>query len=174
MINSLSDLIAKLKESEPESFPKIIKQINIDSSEFEEYKYWCDDSYTRNCIERTETFELMLLCWNNKQTTPIHDHGGEKCWVYQIKGAVDELRYKENKNGELEVVEKMTLKEGSLSYMDDSMGYHALENNNDERALTLHIYMKPIDECEVFNTKEECFEAKELVYDTHEGELIEA
>lgn len=172
MINSLSDLIVKLKQSDPKDFPKIVKQINIDASEFENYKYWCKDSYTRNCIERTETFELILLCWDCQQTTPVHSHGGEKCWVYQIKGTVEELRYEESDNGQLEVVDKMLLSPGSLTYMDDSMGYHALENNNKERALTLHLYMKPIDECEVFNFEEKCFEAKELVYDTHEGELL--
>ena len=174
MINSLTDLITKLKKTDPKDFPKITKQINILASEFENYIYWCDESYTRNCIERTENFELMLLCWNNKQATPIHDHGGEKCWVYQISGTVDEVRYKENENGQLEVDHKMTLKPGALTYMDDNMGYHALENNKDSKALTLHLYMKPIDECEVFNTEEKCFESKELAYDTHEGELIEA
>lgn len=174
MINSLPELIEKLKQSDPSDFPKITKQINISASEFDDYVYWDKDSYTRNCIERTENFELMLLCWNSKQTTPIHDHGGEKCWVYQIKGSIDELRYDKNENDQLEVVNQMTLPPGKLTYMDDSMGYHALKNNKNERALTLHLYMKPIDECDVFNPKEECFEVKELVYDTHDGELIEA
>ena len=79
-----------------------------------------------------------------------------------------------NENGQLEVVNKMALSPGKLTYMDDSMGYHALENNNNEKALTLHLYMNPIDECDVFNVEEKCFEAKELVYDTHDDELIEA
>ncbi len=174
MINSLKDLITELKQTNPKDFPKIVSQIDIDASEFEKYNYWCDDSYTRNCIERTETFELMLLCWNNKQTTPIHDHGGEKCWVYQIKGTVDELRYKENENGKLEVTQRMFLKPGSLTYMDDSMGYHTLENNNDEKALTLHLYMNPIDKCDIFNEDTQSFENKKMAYDTHQGKLIEA
>lgn len=173
MINSLQELIEKLKNTKSEDFPKVIKNIDISASEFIDYIHWSDESYTRNCIERTDRFELMLLCWNEKQDTPIHDHGGEQCWVYQVKGDVDEVRYEENKEGDLEVTDKMTLTPGKLTYMDDSMGYHSLENNNNEKALTLHLYMKPIDECEVYNNKTNEFENKEMAYDTYLGEFVD-
>ena len=165
-INSLSEFIKKLDESEAKSFPKIIKSLAIPNSEFEKFATWKEDRYTRNCIVRTEAFELILLCWNIKQETPIHEHGGQKCWVYQIDGEVEEKRYQSDESEELEVTSRMKLTAGSITYMDDSMGYHTLTNLENKRAMTLHIYVKPIDSCEIFCDKAEAFITKDLEYDT--------
>lgn len=166
MITSLDDLINNLKKTNPKEYPKLIKQIDIPCSDFDKYVTWNKEAYTRNCIFRNENFELLLLCWGKNQTTPIHDHGGEQCWVYQIKGDIEEIRYDENNEGDLEATNKKTLTPGKITYMDDSLGFHALENNNDDKALTLHIYMNPIDECEVYDSVSESFESKELIYDS--------
>ncbi len=165
-INSLPEFITKLEENEINDYPKIIKSLSIPSAEFEKYATWNEDRYTRNCIVRTDTFELILLCWNKKQETPIHEHGGQKCWVYQVDGEVEEKRYQNDEAGELNITSRINLTAGSITYMDDSMGYHTLTNLENKRAMTLHIYMKPIDSCEVFCNKAETFITKELEYDT--------
>ena len=112
--------------------------------------------------------ELILLCWNKKQETPIHEHGGQKCWVYQVDGEVEEKRYQNDESGDLNVTLKINLTAGSVTYMDDEMGYHELINSENKRAMTLHIYVSPIDSCEVFCDKKEEFITKELEYDTFE------
>ena len=165
-INSLSEFIERLGEIEANSFPKIIKSLEIPKSEFEKYATWKKDRYTRNSIVRTEAFELILLCWNIKQETPIHEHGGQKCWVYQIDGEVEEKRYQSDESKELKVTSRMKLTAGTITYMDNSMGYHTLTNLDNKRAMTLHIYVKPIDSCEIFCDKAEAFITKELEYDT--------
>ncbi len=78
-IQTLSKFIETLDESEIASFPKIIKSLAIPKEEFYKYATWNQDKYTRNCIIRTPSYELILLCWENKQETPIHEHGGQKC-----------------------------------------------------------------------------------------------
>jgi cysteine dioxygenase len=68
----------------------------------------------------------------------------------------------------------MELSPGRLTYMEDSMGYHTLKNHSDERAMTLHLYISPIDTCKVFNdTTEDSFKLKELKYDSYKGVLDE-
>jgi len=67
-------------------------------------------------------------------------------------------------------VEKLTGRR--LTYMRDEMGYHMIKNNSEARAMTLHIYALPIDECEVFDEKKETFIDKEMQYDTVTGEKI--
>ena len=165
-IDSLTEFIKRLDESELESFPKIIKSLAIPFSEFEKYATWNNDRYTSNCIVRTDAFELILLCWNKKQGTPIHEHGGQKCWVYQVNGEVTECRYQKNEIGELSETSKKKLTAGNLTYMDNEMGYHTLKNLDNQRSMTLHIYVSPIDTCEVFCDEQEAFVTKELVYDS--------
>jgi len=165
-INSLTEFIEKLDGSEIESFPKLIKKLNIPYSEFEKHATWNKDRYTRNCIARTANYELILLCWNKVQETPIHEHGGQKCWVYQINGEVEEFRYQKDNSGVLIETSKTNLISGNITYMDDRMGYHALKNIRDQRCMTLHIYVLPIDSCEMFCEKQEDFIIKDLEYDS--------
>jgi len=165
-INSLTEFIEKLDGSEIKSFPKIIKSLDVPYSEFEKYATWNDARYTRNCIARTSKFEMILLCWNKGQKTPIHEHGGQKCWVYQVNGEVEEYRYQKGKTGKLLETSKTNLTSGNITYMDARMGYHALKNINEQRCMTLHIYVLPIDSCEVFCEKQENFIIKELEYDS--------
>ena len=168
-ITSLNVLIERLEESDPADFPSILKQMDIDPSDFDKFKTWKEDDYTRNCIVRSKNFELILLCWNQGNKTPIHSHDGQKCWVYQVEGIVDEVRYQKGENENLAVVHKQSLSPGSLTYMDDRMGYHTLENHSNGRASTLHLYMLPIEHCEYFCEEEGDFKEKKLTYDTQSG-----
>ena len=73
--------------------PKIIKNIDIDPVILEPHSTWVAHDYTRNCLARSMKYELILLCWDSNSKTPVHDHGGEDCWVYQILGSVEEIRF---------------------------------------------------------------------------------
>jgi cysteine dioxygenase len=166
-IDTLNELIEKLDKSNPENHGRIIKNMDIPIDEFEEYASWNKEGYTRNCINRTDNYELILLCWKKGDITPIHNHNGQKCWVYQVQGQVTEVRYEENNSNELIETNRMKLNPGKLTFMHDSMGYHKLKNDTEGRAMTLHIYVSPINSCEVFNPQKETFEFKELEYDTY-------
>lgn len=174
IIESLENLIHKLNTSETIDHSKIIKEINIPISDFEALASWDDNCYTRNCIHRSDQYELILLCWNKGSTTPIHGHDGQKCWVYQIEGQISEIRYEKFKSGDLFETNRMQMNPGKLSFMNNEMGYHQLKNGTDGRAMTLHAYVLPITSCEYFCDDEKDFKSKELEYDTvKENALVE-
>ena len=52
----------------------------------------------------------------------------------------------------------------------DKMGFHSIQNDSENRAMTFHIYASPIDSCKIYNNETECFESKEMPYD-HIAEL---
>ena len=89
-----------------------------------------------NCIVNTEKFELILLCWEQGQITPIHDHGGEECWVKVINGEFRETIYKVNKLGELNVIKTIISQVNEVTYMKDFMGFHSLENVSKKRSMS--------------------------------------
>ena len=173
-ITSIENLIECFDDAEPSEQLSVLKRTNISVSDFEKYASWINGEYSRNCIARRDSFEMILICWDEDAKTPIHDHGGQHCWVLQVSGTITEKRFEQN-DGSFTLEDEAVLNAGSLSYMNYKMGYHTLENNSKSRALTLHIYANPIDQCNVFNEEKSEFEIKEMVYDTmHKMELSTA
>jgi len=171
-IQHLSTLIQKLEDTEEEEHKKIISSMDIPKEEFLPYAFWKDEGYARNCIKRTKDYELLLLCWNPGDKTPVHGHDGQDCWVYLVDGEMEEIRYRADEEDNLTKTHVEKLTGHRLTYMRDEMGYHMIKNNSENRAITLHIYALPIDECEVFDENKETFVDKEMEYDTVTGEKI--
>jgi cysteine dioxygenase len=163
---SLNELITALSEGERKDYNQIIRSMKFQIGAFEDHCSWCEKSYTRNCIIANEKFEMILLCWEKGQVTPIHDHGGEECWVKVIDGELGETIYKEDKTDKLSKIKSTISKTGDVSYMIDFMGFHRLENLSNTRSISLHIYAKPIRNCNIFNEDSSKFIRKDLVYST--------
>lgn len=172
-ITSLDDLIEILDSSTKEEYKALGKRISIPISDFEPYIHYQSEDYTRNCIKRTDDYELLLLCWDVSQDTPIHCHNNQECWVHVLKGSFHEKRYHEDKDDELVVDQEIDLMRAGVSYMNDDMGYHSLHNVADGKSITLHLYMDPIDECNIYDEDKEEFELVELSYHSQYGEVLE-
>jgi len=165
-IQSVDALITALTEEDCRNYMNIVRSVNIPSAAFEPFCSWSPEKYTRNCIVENEKFELILLCWEQGQVTPIHDHGGEECWVKIIQGTFKETIYKMDDNGELTPIRTGNSAVGDISYMIDFMGFHRLENTDSQRSLSLHLYAKPIKNCQMFDEASKKLVRKELVYTT--------
>lgn len=163
---SLTELATILSQEERIKYAEIFGSTILPISAFKDCCSWSNDCYTRNCIVENEKFELILLCWEKGQITPIHDHGGEECWVKIIEGEFRETIYKVNESGELNVVKSTTSKAGDITYMVDFMGCHSLENLSETRSMSLHLYAKPIRHCNAFDEDSRKFCKKELAYST--------
>jgi len=172
-IESLGELIETLNDCDPEDYVKLAKNMSIPLSDFNAFAHWKEDGYCRNCIERTDTYELILICWNPEDETPMHGHANQRCWVHQVDGVLREVRYQMEADGTLTESNQMDLTPGRLTYMDDDMGYHALANHSEEKAMSLHLYISPIDSCEVYDSNAEEFSICELSYDSYKGVLTE-
>lgn len=170
-ITSVEELAEILDSPEPIQHAQIMKRIKISTRDLESYISWNKQDYTRNCLVRTQKYELILLCWDIGAQAPIHGHDGKECWMYQIQGTVQEVRF-EAEGETLKETNRMTLTPGKLTYMCDRMGYHTIGNISNERAITLHIYASPIDKCKVYNDQTECFELKEMSYHSMKGKEL--
>lgn len=171
-IHTVKELSEILKNVSPNEYPKVFRRIRIEENNLKSYATWKKQGYTRNCLVRTPFYELILLCWDVDAKTPIHGHGGRDCWVYQVEGTIEEIRFQED-NGNLIEKNRMVLAPGKLTYMHDRMGYHSLRNHSNRKAMTIHIYAKPIDFCKVYNDTKDCFELKEMSYHTYRGKEVE-
>jgi len=94
-----------------------------------------------NKIKLTEfsndKFELVLICWDEKSETLIHDHPDNGCVLYLMDGELEEELY----NKSLKLIKKSVYKPRNISYMDNSKGYHKIKCQ--KKAISLHIYSPP-------------------------------
>ena len=164
--HSLNELISALKNEQSTKYHDILHSMEIPKSAFEVFCSWSESTYTRNCIFENERFELILICWQSSHKTPIHDHGGEECWVKVIDGEFKETVYKSNEVSEVNILKTNLFKAGDISYMIDFMGCHQLKNLSSHRALSLHLYAKPIRNCNVYDEQSKEFVQKKMSYHT--------
>ena len=172
MIESIEELLGKLDEVSSEEYKELGALVNISPDKFAKYAHFSNIHYTRNCIKRTDKYELILLCWEPGQSTPIHCHNGEECWVYMIQGSMQEQHFIDD-NGQPILKDIHELKPLDKSFMCDDFGYHTLENNGSTRAMTLHLYIEPINECSIYEDNSGEFKMVDLSYYSMEGKVLE-
>ena len=151
--------------------PKMLRNIDIPKSIFDLHATSSEEGYTRNCLARTDDYELILICWSPGATTAVHNHSEQHCWMYQISGILKEQRYSKPQ-GQLNLTRASELKQGQFTYMHDRMGFHSLTNAGATRAMSLHIYVAPIDQCQIYNPEKGTLETKVMAYDTATKTLI--
>ena len=165
-IQSLDELVSSLSEGERTKYSNILTSTSLSMSDLEALGSWSDESYTRNCVFKNDDFELILLCWEKDQITPIHDHGGEECWVYFLNGEFKELIYKEDESGKFVQTKETYVDPGAVTYMVDFMGFHNLKNVSGKRSMTLHVYANPIKTCQILDEATSELSSKEMKFDT--------
>lgn len=169
---TLDQLLSRLQDCQGQDYVHLAEQLDLLPSQFTSYQFWNQDHYTRNCIVRNADYELILLCWDKNQKTPIHCHGGEECWVYMLDGTISESRYIENAERGLKETSCEEVSNSNLSYMTDDMGFHSLTNIGEGTAMSLHLYVKPITKCRVYDESKMMFIERKMSDYSFEGKLL--
>ena len=159
----------------------------IRHEDLERYQQWLPDRHTRNKIFRNEMIEVMLICWPVGAITPLHTHNGQLGWMTMIEGRLVVENYRKlacNKPENEMVVgldclagatqiemqqlnTELAVPGGPLNTVDKKQTIHRIINPADrnERAMSVHVYSKPIDSCVVFDVENQrCFR-RDLKYD---------
>lgn len=159
----------------------------IEPSGFEKYKHWEPDRHTRNLIFRNPLIEVMLICWNIGNRTPLHTHNGQLGWMEMIEGRLKVENFRHiacNKPENQEVVgfdclagatsielahmnDELVVPGGALNTVDKSHTIHRISNPAEwnERAVSMHIYSLPIDSCVTFDLEAQRCYRRDLKYD---------
>ena len=172
-ISSLGGLVSLLNSGHYQEAVSQSYDLVITETEIKPFITWNLERYTRNCIARNEDFELILLCWEKGQKTAIHCHNNQECWVKVISGDFEECFYEYDESMNIMNYTKTDqVSQNQVTIIDDKDTYHTLENISQGRSISLHLYMKPILECGVFDQKTNQLEIKSLTYDTFEGKIV--
>tara|TARA_B100000902_G_C26519098_1_gene532332 strand:- start:108 stop:479 length:372 start_codon:yes stop_codon:yes gene_type:complete len=119
-------------------------------------------------IYKNSDFEVLLICWSKGQMAPIHGHEGEKCWFKVISGELKIYNYKIESTSPLKLkeLEKINAPAG---YLDGPADIHSIKNNNEEPVITLHVYAKPYDICDIYDLNTNQIQRKKMNYYSIDG-----
>jgi cysteine dioxygenase len=159
----------------------------IRDDDLERYRNWQPDRHTRNKIFRNDMIEVMLICWPIGAVTPLHTHNGQLGWMTMIEGKLLVENYRKlecNRPENQQVVgidclagatkidmehlhNELAIPGGPINTVDKTQTIHRIQNLAEwnERAVSMHIYSRPIDSCVVFDMERQTCFRRELKYD---------
>ena len=159
----------------------------IRPGDLERFKQWLPDRHTRNKIFRNDMIEVMLICWPIGAITPLHTHNGQLGWMTMLEGKLLVENYRKvrcNTPENEQVVgmdciagatqiemehlnDEYAVPGGPLNTVDKTQTIHRIINKPEwnERAVSMHVYSRPIDSCVVSDVAaQRCFR-RDLKYD---------
>ncbi len=159
----------------------------IRADELERYIQWLPDRHTRNKIFRNEMIEVMLICWPVGAVTPLHTHNGQLGWMTILEGKLIVENYHKagcNRPENQQVVgmdclagateiqmehlaNELAIPGGPINTVDKTQTIHRIRNSAEwnQRAVSMHVYSRPIDSCVVFDLEKQICYRRDLKYD---------
>ena len=175
-ITSLKELTEKLLPLRAgyKDYLSVLQSCDFEKIDLTPFFFFRNECYTRNLVLRTDWFELILLCWERGQRTPIHNHAGSECLMLGIRGEVQEDRYdlKQLENTcELTKAETVSVKAFELCHVNDDRGVHEISNVYSGRSATLHLYTPSIPSCTLYDPVSKKTRIKQMSYYSVGGQL---
>jgi len=138
-----------------------LRENPVDIGSLAPYLYFCGQKYTRNLVQRTPLYELIAICWDIGQVSSIHNHRDQRCWMAIAHGKVQVQNFRlvhqdpAAQACELEATTRFIIDAERPAEVDPEEPIHLVANpaSFNSRAVTLHIYSKPFDTCEVYDLK---------------------
>lgn len=144
-----------------------------------QYCFFSKGNYTRNLIFKNSVFECMTVCWEIGQRSRIHNHRGQNCWMSVPIGLLRVQNYRVEQrdaaHGKCQLVptKLLVMDPWHPAYVDPDEPVHEVINPIEEmkQAVSVHIYSKPFDMCEVYRRDEGTYADVPLFYTSEYGVL---
>lgn len=165
----LDQFIQKLHHFAAQDFPvqethKFLEHARIDPAALEPYLLFDPGFYTRNLVHKSAEFELLAICWQPGQNAPVHGHEGEKCWSRVERGKLRFTTYREVSGPPQLELNKLSTVDAGPGHVDGPADIHRVENLFGENAVSLHLYSKPYEACDIYDLEKGTVERKKLAY----------
>ena len=158
----------------------LVEQTVLDPRSLSKYAHWLKNCYTRNLIFKNDLFEVLALCWNVGNESAIHNHRDQECWMVMAQGCLEIVNYRaveqDPSAGTCELVPTSTVRltrENPVG-IDQDEPIHKVVNcpHENHRAVSLHIYSRPFDTCEIYSFEAQTYQVVQLSYWSEYGKLV--
>jgi len=179
----IQDFVARLhKFSEPDfsrldSIQSFLRSAPVEPQSLASYLTWDRQHYTRNLIDKTPLYELIAICWEVGQGSSTHNHREQNCWMAVPIGRlmVQNYRvlYQDLQAGKcrLERTNMVEMDAANPLAVDPKAPVHRVYNPAEfsARAVSLHVYSRPFDSCDVYSEEQGTCGPIRLYYNTEYG-----
>ena len=141
-IYNLKNLTDALKNKQDAvSYMDIFSKIQFGFKDIEHLCFWDPDSFSKITIEKYDAYELILICWEKGQKSPIHNHEFDLACTYILKGELTEEIYSRTEPATLE--ETVVHPQKNFSCLKkESKKNHRLINSFNGRSVSFHLNKK--------------------------------
>lgn len=165
---------------EPAHIASLLDGVSIEPGSLERYLHFVAGRYTRNLIHRDETFELLALCWDEGTYSPVHNHSGQDCWFLVQEGQFCLEGYRIVSGGTCAGDAKLThvdsqhrVSHGAVDHRGQVDDIHRVTvSRGNPRAVSIHVYAKPFDDCLVYDLKHDRCARQALKYYSVDGRPV--
>jgi len=184
----VDELVGKLRALPVSAFDEIeqvrslLAEIPVAELSLAPYLTWDRQHYTRNLIDKTDLYELVAVCWEVGQSSSVHNHRGQNCWMAAPVGKLRvenfHVEFQDIETGKCRLLASNTV-ELSLTNpcaVDPQEPVHRVINPREanQRAVTLHVYSRPFDTCMVYSPEQGTCGDIKLHYNTVFGQTVRA
>jgi cysteine dioxygenase len=141
------------------------------------YLTWDRQHYTRNLIDKTPLYELVAICWEVGQSSSVHNHREQNCWMAAPIGRLRVENYRvlaqdlDQGTCKLETTDTLEMNPRHPCAVDPLAPVHRVYNPREfnQRAVSLHVYSRPFDTCVVYSQEQGTCGVIKLHYNTEYG-----
>ena len=183
---SVDDFVIRLRQLPVPAFDDIAQVLRflqenpVDPSTLGRYLYWDARHYTRNLIDKTELYELIAICWEIGHVSSIHNHRDQNCWMAVPIGRLMVQNYRvleqDLKRGtcRLQKTDALQMNREHPCGVDPLAPVHKVYNPREfhERAVSLHVYSRPFDSCDVYSEEQQSCGTIGLSYTSMYGKRV--
>ncbi|MBZ5657703.1 MAG: cysteine dioxygenase family protein [Acidobacteriia bacterium] len=176
-------LVEKLRTHPASAFEKteairtLPLEMPVEEASLAPYLTWNRQHYTRNLIDKSDLYELLAICWEAGQSSSIHNHRDQMCWMAAPTGrlVVENfcVQFQDIAAGKcrLEASNTVDLTPENPCAVDPREPVHWVVNPRaaNQRAVTLHFYSRPFDTCVVYSPEQGACGDIRLHYNTCTG-----
>jgi len=153
---------------DPVAMGRFLAGTRIEPASLDGFVRFAPGRYTRHLVHKDREVELLVLCWARGSSAPIHGHEGEYCWARVERGRLSFASYREASRAPLRLEPLGGAVEGLPGHVDGPADIHAVTNPAafGEDAVSIHVYCRPYDECDIYDAEQGAVRRVRLLYDS--------
>lgn len=158
----------------------LMTQMPVEEASLASYVCWDRQHYTRNLIDKTDLYELIAICWDVGQSSSVHNHRDQNCWMAAPVGKLlvenFNVGFQDIEAGKCHLLASNTveLTAAHPCAVDPREPVHRVVNPREanQRAVSLHVYSRPFDTCVVYSPEQGTCGDIRLHYTTMFGKTV--
>jgi len=180
---AIQDFVAELRKFPESAFDqtaevrKFLQDFPLSPDSLAPFLKWDIQHYTRNLIDKTSLYELMAICWEVGQSSSVHNHRDQNCWMAVPIGRllVENFHVIEQDipggRCNIKSTEIVEMNAAHPCAVDPLEPVHRVFNPRDfnQRAVSVHVYSRPFDTCVVYSAEQGTCGEIQLHYTTEYG-----